>query len=503
MQRSRLMRRTCGLLVVGLWGTYVVASREKGQFAPLPFVISKETTGILRPLRPEGTVDYLKALNEKYGKGVTAEKNAFVGWLEVVGTGDSVFKKESRAEVLKLCGAKESVGMGWKRWEQTLKEAGLKAEAEKSYEPVDFAVRNLWAAEEFPRFAKYLEDQGKVLDAVKAAFARERYYSPYVGREAGFVMNSGHSSMGRLSEMSRFLAARATLRAKAGDFDGFLSDVEGVMRIAQHVGSGATTLEWMVGNSVQRLGLRAIGVAAGRELFTRGQLERLGKLLDGMQKFPSAAERVDVFERWCMLDTMAFVAMRGEPVEGEFELYRDELYRGIERESVDWNVVLKELNGIFDRMREAFRPATMEGLDEAWKDIERVLKGDAAELTAEAMGKRAGETREDYSKRVARSFAAMLASLGAMEQWARGAEMEKEMVRALVAAGEYRRVHGKWPAGLGDVVPAFLKKLPKDIYSEKGEKDVLYEVKAEGVRVWSVGPKRGEGKRKEIGVGVK
>ena len=50
------------------------------------FTVSVATTGITSPVRGDGTVDYVAASNERYGKDVTPENNAFTRWLEVMGT---------------------------------------------------------------------------------------------------------------------------------------------------------------------------------------------------------------------------------------------------------------------------------------------------------------------------------------------------------------------------------------------------------------------------------
>ena len=47
--------------------------------------IGPDTTRIMGPLRANGTVDYITALNEKMGRGVDAERNAAVVLARVVG----------------------------------------------------------------------------------------------------------------------------------------------------------------------------------------------------------------------------------------------------------------------------------------------------------------------------------------------------------------------------------------------------------------------------------
>ncbi|MBN1395170.1 MAG: hypothetical protein JW959_09115 [Pirellulales bacterium] len=47
--------------------------------------ISKETTYFTEPLRPDGGVDYVAALNKKYSAGVTPENNALIPLLQAAG----------------------------------------------------------------------------------------------------------------------------------------------------------------------------------------------------------------------------------------------------------------------------------------------------------------------------------------------------------------------------------------------------------------------------------
>ena len=55
---------------------------------PLLVTISKETTRIVRPLKSDGYPDYLAALNQQLGRGVTAENNIAVTVWETVGPED-------------------------------------------------------------------------------------------------------------------------------------------------------------------------------------------------------------------------------------------------------------------------------------------------------------------------------------------------------------------------------------------------------------------------------
>src|SRR4051812_35217978 len=79
------MKIDCAVVVALLWVTSAVAQTS----APTtrPFAPSKETTVVVGPLRQGGTIDYVAALNELCGKGVTRENNLAVPLLEAMGRG--------------------------------------------------------------------------------------------------------------------------------------------------------------------------------------------------------------------------------------------------------------------------------------------------------------------------------------------------------------------------------------------------------------------------------
>src|SRR5690349_10746497 len=77
--RGAAMRLGCLLVVLSLTATAFAADDD----APLPpFFLAKETTFFSGPLRKDGTVDYVAAINEELGRGVTRENNAAIPLLE-------------------------------------------------------------------------------------------------------------------------------------------------------------------------------------------------------------------------------------------------------------------------------------------------------------------------------------------------------------------------------------------------------------------------------------
>src|SRR4051794_7570902 len=81
ISRRPLMRVRMIVLVVGvLFVGHVATGEDAKSAAPAGprFAISKETTYVSGPVRADGTIDYVEAVNERLAKGVTKENNAAI-----------------------------------------------------------------------------------------------------------------------------------------------------------------------------------------------------------------------------------------------------------------------------------------------------------------------------------------------------------------------------------------------------------------------------------------
>ena len=64
--------------------------------------VSRETTVLLGPLNPDGTVNYVAAMNQMYGEGVTPENNAAV--LLIQAAGPDCLRPATRQRILEELG---------------------------------------------------------------------------------------------------------------------------------------------------------------------------------------------------------------------------------------------------------------------------------------------------------------------------------------------------------------------------------------------------------------
>jgi hypothetical protein len=148
--------------------------------------INRETTYITAPLDKDGNVDYVAALTELLGKGVTPENNANVLLIKALGPGAG----DRPPEYYKLLGmdqprAKSEQFVDLHDYLKNNVKLKLEKLREKEAE-LDRALIRPWTAKTQPDAAAWLKANEKPLALVIEASKRRRYYSALVSRAATF-----------------------------------------------------------------------------------------------------------------------------------------------------------------------------------------------------------------------------------------------------------------------------------------------------------------------------
>lgn len=483
-------------LTMGLLASAQTACSPK---LPAPFTLSKETTGIVAPLRPDGSPDYIGALNERCSKGVTSENNGFVLFLQVVGTAippdDGDWDTKARDRMLQLCGAKPTPpgAVVWQSY------ADFLAPNRKGHEepPGGFDYRQarqeLWTPDQRANLAAFLKKQEKLLDTAVEAAARARWWSPLVGTDSCVLGLTGSPFLRGICSVSESLCARATLRARAGDFDGFLRDALAVKQIARHFGRCGTITECVMGLGLDKCANEAIGTVVGSGTLPEAQCAALAKSLAALGPMPSLVESVDGLERFGQLDLLILIAGGGEFASPGIS---SKHYAAVDRNAVDWDCALKRVNRTYDHVVAALKEPSLAAMrkhmdvaeqkDPRWTapDLESILD------VFKAFKKQKGETREAYSERVATGTLVLhLPSFGHMEEGRRRVVLQDEMLATLVAAARVKAKTGNWPDKLETLVPGTIKDLPTDLYASDEEGPLHYVVTNGRARIYSVAPK--------------
>jgi hypothetical protein len=144
----------------------------------------------------------------------------------------------------------------------------------------------------------------------------------------------------------------------------------------------------------------------------------------------------------------------------------------------DWDALFRKVNAWYDRFVTVVAGPTAAEREKAGIDFDRELLK-LQQRTIGPLGFMAPV--ED------RVLLIMTPSLRPATQVHRQNDLRREMCRVALALSASRAEHGKYPAALAELSPAYLPKLPPDTFA-KDSPDLMYEVNAlGGYRLASVG----------------
>jgi hypothetical protein len=311
---------------------------------------------------------------------------------------------------------------------------------------------------------------------------------PAISSDGRSVIGVTLPTLGFGRDFAKTLAARAMQRAGSHDFDGFVSDLFVVRHMAALLCSGSTVIEHLVGYAVDAEATRALAGAVASGIFSGEECLRLADKLDALSPLEDLTGSLATAERWSSLDATLLVAMRhAETLKDVFPDEDSSVLESINVDLVDWDSVLKMFNSLDDQWIAAFQKPRLVDMQKAGKVLSRVTTR-KSEAGAEDLSPVGGETREEYTQRVATFLVKRLGSgLSKAEEIRRRTVMLSAMARTLVAAAQHRARTGTWPQSLAEFIPSEEKSAAVDMYSADGTDPVQYELTASGPRLYSVG----------------
>jgi hypothetical protein len=487
-----------------------VAAEKPRADRPRPEVtISNETTVLTGPLRKDGYVDYVAALNQEASEGVTPENNAAVLFCRAFGPGE--INEEIREPFFRMLGIEPLPEEGEYMVssgdygtslveEQTVAGKGdgakLREEFQRAY---DKAMARPWTAKESPDIAGWIKaNEGPLLLVIEGT-RRPRYYTPMLDAsdegDAAMVISVLLPILQELREAARLLKARAMLGIGEGKPDAAWQDLMACHRLARLTGQDPTLIGSLVGIAID-------GIATNGDawLIARGRLkpEAAARMLADLRRLPPMppiADKIDKAERYMYLDSVSAVAGGRTSLE--------ELAAGPSEDSalgkvmkaasgilIDWDAVLKIGNTWYDRLVASAREANPAQRKAALDSLQSDLKKKQEELTDAkglALSLLEGQSpRQAVSQGMGCVFVTLL--LPAVTAVVEAEERDHSMARLDEAAfvlAAYRARHGGFPESLADLGDEEAGRLPTDLFS--GE-PFRYKREGEGFLIYSLGP---------------
>lgn len=293
------------IAIIGLCCTYAGAAEEAtSRAASLPstrptFPVGKDTTRLLGPLLPDGRVDCVAALNEKYGQGVTPDNNAAVKLVDIFGT-EAVWPPSIRNEVLRRLGVTEPAASRPSQW--------VAADTKLS-ESLDAASRRIWSEADYPEVATWLKANERPLSELITASNSPRYYMPLVATGEPALLTVMLPSLRWFREGSKALIARASLAIGQGRFEDARRDMQAVYRLAGLLGQDATMIGRMVSVLTDKSASMAIQNMATSGKLSADQARRLIQDIQSVSPLANMTEAIDEIERYVQLDIIAWIAL--------------------------------------------------------------------------------------------------------------------------------------------------------------------------------------------------
>ena len=313
--------------------------------SPLPLTISTETTYITEPLRKDGCVDYVGAINALAKKGVTAENNAFIPLYELVSrqTQESAFRSNQayswffeelgtpafKADVqhkglqLRSLSVYTNQLMGRIEKQRLNTDTGL-------YELTDplkskqilfvdrleknqgEAVLRPWTRKEFPHLNRWLEYNEHVLTRFRRATLRTRFYNPLVKSEAETMHLTAAWEVGLgVRALGQAALLRAMLHLGEGRTPEAIEDALAVHRLGRLMYRNPSINGCAFGLATEGRASRTDMLIAHHGKLTLEQLTNWRQRLINLGPLPKWMDAVNVFGRYQFLDGAQSYMMYG------------------------------------------------------------------------------------------------------------------------------------------------------------------------------------------------
>jgi hypothetical protein len=258
------------------------------------------TTRITEPLLEDGSIDYLTAIENHFGAGVTPQNNAAPLLLEAFG-------RAALPSNPPRDGITARLGM------PPLPETGdyfqKRANDLEDLEPL---MQQPWQASAHPRVAAWIAANEKPLAKIAEAAKRQRYFMPFNGgNRPELLTDLMLPQLWLIGESSRALTCRSMLKATAGDFAGARSDLMIVHDMARLIGQGATLIDRLVAYAVDNLASTAEASIAAEGKLQPLEAARWRDALRSLPPLADFADAVDVGERYLVLDMMQYASKHG------------------------------------------------------------------------------------------------------------------------------------------------------------------------------------------------
>ncbi len=495
---------------------------ERVRVDPAPLDREPVTTVVEGPLRDDGTIDYVAAVNARLSQGVTPDNNAYAVIAALIHPSDwddddyreRVFEEmgvplpDDDAEYLRSFR------------DYVVQQTGeyLRHNSEL-YASWDLAMREPWSAEAAPVVADWLAAQEGPLSRLGEALDRERFWAPFVPDSSnhGLIYLPGtlgalqdrtyaRSVVGydppaappRLGTLRRALPTRALLRIEQGGLADAAADVLTLERLARAVTAHELLMEQMAISASTR---RPLAHLAGHDALTAAHARALLDELPDAPMWPHLSRAIATGERHMLLNFLQRLSEGFDDSTLTRRLpFADRAWVAeVGPRYFDLDRAIRRANRHYDRLAEVGLLNTRHEREQAWTDAAQhveatlsLLPRDRIRAThvmqAELLRRTQPERVELFTDVVTDYLVRWLQRpIGGARNTVERPETFNVLKRVALAVAGHRAEHGVYPAALDQLVPGWLDTVPDDPFAAEPGQAIIYRVEDDRVVIYSVG----------------
>lgn len=470
-----------------------------------PLQIGRDTTYLSGPINPDGTVNYVAAINEIASKGVTPENNAAIPVLLALGPEmiDVKVRKtvlaQLRMEHLPAPGqhfTKLNDFIRTNRQDLLVHEkSGKVVVPDRKMALIVWRVLNgeaaRLAAEDRALVDAWLAANHQPLELLAQATQKPRFYVPMADSNDPPRMATSHCANVYLClDASNALAMRAELRLADGDVEAACQDAQALHRLAGLYCQQVGTIPFAVGIRTDTLACQIDSHIAGRSNLSADQARRMLADLKGLPVLPTIEQAINRGDRCFHLD--AVMHLMCSPATFSNGKTMPLHHTG----AIDFNWILRRINTEIDDDMVPLRVADYakrerlfaEHRDRVKRDIEwsagHGSLGTACRTACYWLSPPSVRVRLQSEQLYQRLHVFLVPSLAASDDSRLTAAMHRQLNQVAFALSAWHAERGSYPDTLVELVPDYLAQVPPDLFANR---PLIYLPGDSGYLLYSVG----------------
>jgi len=493
-------------------------------FGPSPaIIVSKETTYITTPLRPDGLPDYEKYVLDLMREGVTSENNAAVSLVEAMGLTDlsaeelalvcqeigvpqaatkalsltSLYGSENRGRIAQWMHQKTrdddavtnggTTGSENSAIDSDSLATGRSNEDRAIYGIIEQAESRSWTTKDLPPLATWLVSNSDSLDLLVQACDRPKYYLP----PPEMLDNQSESiavalvSVQLARDVARSLSARTMWHLGENRPAEAWLNLRAIHRMSRLLAQQPTLVGRLIAIAISGIADKLTITLVTHGNPTPELLTAIKQELESLSHGALIRDSLEA-ERIFMLNSVMLARSAGPSQLLRFTLSdtTNPAIDALDIISFDSNIVLRSCNRWVDRAETAAKLTTRGERITAYSQIVRDLETAAEYASRRSLWITGALNRSGRSSLLAANIAhLMLGSVLASQPAEDRAIRSRSMVRAAVEVSLVRATHGEYPASLANLASDAAELVPVD---ENG-RPFLYKRLEEGFLLYSVG----------------